>query len=392
MRRHRHYALILAVFLGGILWGIQQSVDYFEATILLEIEADTLKTVGPPVKALSKEDPWASQSLFDTDATGLMAHLGLSNVPSSDQPHEKSALLILIAPVIKGALQSVAFLSVVGSSLFFIGLLCLYRQGHEQGRTIPISAEMKSPAGVAEVSPTPDGYPVAPTYNPNLPHERVHQLTHEIKNPLTGIRLAAKALMEQDTQAGSTFYPVQIVTQVDRIQRVVDRMLLLASLERQERLRVRQRLSVAGVFDGCLVDLKPLLEAHALKVQLDVDATLTIHADFFLMAMLFENVMANAIGFSPPGSSLDVVIEQRDSEVMIVIRDQGPGIPEHLMTKVHEVFFSIPKPGGDHPGTGLGLSIVSEIVSLHGGSWTLTNHPRCGAMATILLPLALAEA
>ncbi len=442
MRRPRLYALILATLAGGLLWGIQKGIDDYEAIAVLPFERETLKTLSIESKMLTAHLKAHLDALKDIPASDLVVRISPPAEPWFSRPvspEERTALLDFMAPVIqetpregsikiKGlrllavaisipqelegpvglliarsieinpdpratlvqALQSVALLSAVVTSSIFLCACFFYRRFNEKG-LVPMSTKIERPddsVGGWQTS-LEDALSSAP--NPNLPHQRVHQLTHEIKNPLTGIRLAAQAMMELDKAEVSTVYPVQIVSQVDRIQRVVDRMLLLASLEQKQRLDVRQWSSVAEIFDHCLDDLKPLLKSHALEVLLDVDATLTIHADLFLMAMLFENVMANAIDYSPPGSCLHVVIEQKGLEVMIQIRDEGPGIPKALLGRVHEVFVSFSQPHRDYPGTGLGLSIVSEIVGLHGGTWTLDNHPLGGAIATILLPIATSE-
>ncbi|NDE55513.1 MAG: hypothetical protein EB071_01380 [Gammaproteobacteria bacterium] len=442
MRRPRLQALILVTLAGGLFLSIQKTLDYYEAIVLRPLEQEGLKTLGFELKMLRANLPASLDALKEMAGNDLIVRVDSSAEPWFSHPvtpEERAQLLGFMAPVVTGtlregtietgglrmlavamplpkgsnsigglligrraivhedqrgalgwALQSVALWSAMITVLFFFCLRVLYKRYNENGLVL-ISAKINRPDDRFGEEHKPQEDAPSEALNPNLPHQRVHQLTHEIKNPLTGIRLAAKAMMELDMEGGSSLYPVQIVSQVDRIQRVVDRMLLLASLEQKQRLDVRQRASVADILDHCLVDLKPLLKSHALRVLLDVDATLTIYADLFLMAMLFENVMANAIDYSPSGSSLHVVIEQKGLEVMIEIRDEGPGIPEALLGRVHEVFVSFSRPNRDHPGTGLGLSIVSEIVGLHGGTWTLANHPLGGAMARIFLPIATAE-
>jgi signal transduction histidine kinase len=442
VRRPRLHALILVTLAGGLFLSIQKTLDFYEAIALRPLEQEGLKTLGFELKMLRANLPESLDSLKEMAGDDLIVRVASSTEPWFSHPvslDERVALLGFMTPVMEGtlregsieigglrmlavamslpkgpdgigglliarlaivnenhrgalgwAMQSVALWSAMITVLFLFCLRVLYKRYNENGLVL-ISAKMNRPDDRFGGGQKPQKDAQSEALNPNLPHQRVHQLTHEIKNPLTGIRLAAKAMMDLDMEGGSTLYPVQIVSQVDRIQRVVDRMLLLASLEQKQRLDVRQRASVADILDHCLVDMKPLLKSHALRVLLDVDATLTIHADLFLMAMLFENVMANAIDYSPSGSSIHVVIEQKGLEVKIEIRDEGPGIPEALLGRVHEVFVSFSTPNRDHPGTGLGLSIVSEIVGLHGGTWTLANHPLGGAMATILLPIARAE-
>ena len=69
------------------------------------------------------------------------------------------------------------------------------------------------------------------------------------------------------------------------------------------------------------------------------------------------------------------------------MRDEGPGVPDYALGRVFDRFYSLARPHSGKKGTGLGLTFVKEIAELHGGSASLDNDPRGGAIATLRLPL-----
>ena len=91
--------------------------------------------------------------------------------------------------------------------------------------------------------------------------------------------------------------------------------------------------------------------------------------DARLVELAISNLLANALDFSPPGSRIAVQLAPQ----RVVVQDSGPGVPDALMHKLGERFFTTPRPNGERSGTGLGLSIVYRIMQLHGGQLHFAN-------------------
>ena len=115
---------------------------------------------------------------------------------------------------------------------------------------------------------------------------------------------------------------------------------------------------------------EPLL-ARARALQLHgVDSTGPWESG--LVELAISNLLQNALDFAPIGSSIDIALKPHG----ITIRDQGPGVPDALLSRLGERFFTTARPNGERSGTGLGLSIVTRIMHLHGGSMQVRNrHP-----------------
>ena len=91
-----------------------------------------------------------------------------------------------------------------------------------------------------------------------------------------------------------------------------------------------------------------------------------------LVTLAISNLLQNALDFSPDGSVISLELAPH----RLTVSDQGPGVPESLLPRLGERFFTTPRPNGERSGTGLGLSIVTRIMHLHGGVMQVENlHP-----------------
>ena len=145
-----------------------------------------------------------------------------------------------------------------------------------------------------------------------------------------------------------------------------------------------------GALLAKIVDGFRLREGERVRFQLDAGAgPLTVDASEDRLTQVFENLLDNALSFSPPGSTVSIRVMGESSTVATRIADQGPGIPEANLSRIFDRFFTHrPDAARREPGhTGLGLAIVSSIVDAYGGTVVVTNAER-GAVFTIRLPRA----
>jgi two-component system, OmpR family, sensor histidine kinase CreC len=129
-------------------------------------------------------------------------------------------------------------------------------------------------------------------------------------------------------------------------------------------------------------------KAHALQANINktCSASLTIQADSFLLGQAVYNLLENALDFSPPNSILQVNVIEKDTQIEISIQDQGTGIPDYALDKIFDKFYSLQRTSTGQKSTGLGLNFVQEVVKLHRGSVSLSNHAEGGVIAIINLP------
>ena len=218
--------------------------------------------------------------------------------------------------------------------------------------------------------------------------DTVHALTHELKSPLSALRGAAELLRENPEAKDRDRFLQNIETESVRLQRIVERMLLLASVEKRGRLAETVTVDLSQRVRSVLASRQIALEQHGLQVVVEVDAAVTVQGDAFLLEQAIGNLLDNAIEFSPMHGSIHIALAGKDRNAELRIRDAGPGIPKFAEKRIFEKFYSLPRPGGGAKSTGLGLSFVREVARLHSGSVRVTNAGECGVLVMLALPLA----
>lgn len=218
----------------------------------------------------------------------------------------------------------------------------------------------------------------------------MHTLAHELKSPIAAIQASAELLREDMPERERAQFLVSILEQNARQRQLIDRLLALVRVEKQQRLDGAERLAVSPLLAQVAQDGAAALAARGAQLQQQCcpgAAGLQVLGDALLLRQALGNMLDNAIGFAPPGSSIELTVCRQGDQVELAVRDHGAGIPEYAQGRLFERFYSLPRPGGAK-STGLGLPFVREVAMLHGGTIEVSNHAGGGALARLLLPLA----
>jgi two-component system phosphate regulon sensor histidine kinase PhoR len=213
--------------------------------------------------------------------------------------------------------------------------------------------------------------------------EFVANLVHELKTPITSLRLAAESLLTDPAPKDRHRFAQRLVKEADLLTKIIDNLRQLGEIE-------------AGTLavDATQFDLGELVRDSVARlgidrpVRTDIPAHLTIATDRPKLVQALDNLLDNAAKFSPPGTPIDVHAEVAGAELLVSVRDHGPGIsPEHW-SRVFERFYKVdrarPREAG---GFGLGLAITKHLVQVLGGRiWTEAARDG-GQVFTIALPL-----
>ena len=219
-------------------------------------------------------------------------------------------------------------------------------------------------------------------------------VTHEIKNPLTSLRSAvetAARVSDPDQQKQLMHIILEDVQRLDRlISDISDASRLDAELSRAETGRIdlgRLLAALVQVHEATSSAGRPGIAYHC-----PTDAALVIDGNEGRIVQVFQNLVTNAISFSPDGGQVTLTVNRVGDRVEVTVDDDGPGIPEGSLEAVFERFYS-ERPEGERFGThsGLGLSISRQIVEAHGGAIAATNRRGAdgrvnGARFTVRLP------
>lgn len=215
----------------------------------------------------------------------------------------------------------------------------------------------------------------------------VQTLTHEIKSPLAAIRGAAELMREDMPDTDRQRFLDNIRSETRRIDTIIEKLLLLSSLETQKFMRSVECIDLNALVEDIRENMQPLLSQKNLTFTVAGDDSCMFDGDPLLVCQAIANLVQNAAEFSPEGGHIIATLSHEIGFVQLMLQDSGPGIPDYAHHKVFDRFYSLQRPDTGRKSSGLGLSLVREIALLHGGSVSLENAPDGGAVATLRLPV-----
>jgi signal transduction histidine kinase len=217
-------------------------------------------------------------------------------------------------------------------------------------------------------------------------------VSHELKTPLTSIRLALHLLLEE---AAGPLTPKQtelLLDARDNAERLLDRIDRLLDLARLEQKREPLDLAPeapAALLRAAAEAIRPRAEDKGVEVAVEVsgeEADLPpVAADAGRLGHALGNLLDNALAYTDRGGRITLSAAAEGDRVVLAVADTGQGIPPEHLGHVFEKFFRVPGQSR-HGGTGLGLAIVREIAQAHGGTVTCDSQPGRGTVFRLTLP------
>jgi len=216
-------------------------------------------------------------------------------------------------------------------------------------------------------------------------------VAHELKTPLTAIRLVAETL-ESRVEPSARIWLERLLSEIERLTNLVKDLLDLGQMDVgiEPHLQISE-VNLADLVRTVWTTLEPLANRKQVSLQYIGDETLTLQIDESRIYRLFLNLLDNSIKHSPALQHITIKTNIVGSQVHIETIDAGEGFPEDVLSHIFERFYRVEssrtRSGLDHGGSGLGLAIAHQIVLLHKGTITASNHPDVGgAWVTITLP------
>lgn len=219
----------------------------------------------------------------------------------------------------------------------------------------------------------------------------VAAVTHELKTPLTAIRLHAEMLRDGlvPDAAKQTAYHATIVAESGRLARLIGNVLDLARLERGERALSPQLGDPATVLDEAVALMEPHAHAQGFSLVVERDpAAGSARFDRDALLQVVINLIDNAVKFTGDGErTITLALRRSGDRVSVAVADHGPGVPESDLRRIFRPFWR----GGREltrraPGTGIGLALVRSLMEGMGGSVQARNQPGGGFAVECLLP------
>jgi signal transduction histidine kinase len=219
----------------------------------------------------------------------------------------------------------------------------------------------------------------------------VSSVTHELKTPLTNIRMYIEMLEQgiaKDTDREQEYFQI-INSEGSRLSRLINNVLDLAKLEKKQRsLNLTQ-----GTFEEVIAEVQTVMQAklrqEGFTLKIVQEDIRPFKYDREAMIQVLINLIENSIKFCRSALKKEITIRiyQESNRVKIAVSDHGPGIPRHALKKVFDDFYRVDNSlARKTRGTGIGLALVKKFVNLIGGDVTAENNPAGGCTITISLP------
>ncbi len=218
----------------------------------------------------------------------------------------------------------------------------------------------------------------------------LRRLDHELKNPVTTIRLGIANLDGKDCPSEEQNASVErIAHQAQRLQSLVEDLRRLAEME--ESSLDRTEVNLPQVLGEAIEMACEKPEWQARKVQLVIQQVpwplSAFSGDRDLLALAFRNLVENALKFSGPDGQVEVRASEDGHVVLVEVDDNGRGILAEDLPHVFDELYR-GENARDLPGSGLGLALARRVVELHGGTIEIHSRPEQGTMMRVRLPLA----
>ncbi|MEO0578277.1 MAG: HAMP domain-containing sensor histidine kinase [Pseudomonadota bacterium] len=217
----------------------------------------------------------------------------------------------------------------------------------------------------------------------------LRHMSHELKTPLANIREGTDLLL--DGTVGNLDGPAHEVTTILRnnglkLQRLIENLLSFSAWQTKSETLALQDFEFMAVVRLVVADHRLQLKSQQIRLHADIEKT-TINADKEMLRTALDNLMSNALKFTPLRGSIFIRAQSAKDTFVIEVADTGPGIPRDEQARVFDPFFQgATEQSGPVAGTGIGLSVVAECARAHGGTIELVNGEFPGAHFRIHIP------
>jgi two-component system, OmpR family, phosphate regulon sensor histidine kinase PhoR len=222
----------------------------------------------------------------------------------------------------------------------------------------------------------------------------ISNVSHELKTPVTSVKGYAETLLDgalEDRATALEFVGI-IDREAGRLSRLIDELLEISRMENRQVSFDIRTLDLREVMEKAYGNLLQKAENEGIRMLLETGAEpLLVRGDADKLQQVLNNLLENAVKYSPPGSQVRISYhrEEEAREAVVRVSDTGPGIPPEDLTRVFERFYRVEKDRSRRQGgSGLGLAIVKHILEGHGGRVWAENNPGKGASFLFTLPLA----
>lgn len=221
--------------------------------------------------------------------------------------------------------------------------------------------------------------------------EFVSNVSHELKTPITSIKVLADSLNGQEEVPNELYkeFMQDIVVEIDRENKIINDLLSLVRLDRTNAVLNIATVNINQLLETILRRLKPIAGVKNIELIFESFRAVSAEVDETKLTLAISNLIENAIKYNIENGWVKVSLNADHQYFYVKVEDSGIGIPKDAQDKVFERFYRVDKARSrETGGTGLGLSIVKNIIVMHKGSIKLYSKEEEGTTFTIRIPLS----
>ncbi len=220
--------------------------------------------------------------------------------------------------------------------------------------------------------------------------EFVSNASHELKTPLSSMKILIESLLYQDGVDEKIYkeFLSDINREIDRLSDIITGLLTLAKTESEAEALTLNKILLSELVHKSVRALQPIARENGVALTFTVSSDPEVECDALKVMQAVMNLVENAIKYTGDGGRVSVTLQRSGGNAMIVIRDNGCGIPENEIPHLFDRFYRVDKARDRGTGgSGLGLHITRKIALLHGGRIDIQSEEGKGSVFTLILPI-----
>ncbi len=210
-------------------------------------------------------------------------------------------------------------------------------------------------------------------------------VAHDLRTPMMRLRVTAEGAIPDVKEPIAKEKLGEILEETESMQKMLEMLMDVSEAESGAMLLKKEQVVVADLCSSVVSVYEFVAEEKEIRLIEEVPESLTVHADPARLRQAVANLADNAIKYSPAGSTVRFIGKTEGKDIVITVRDEGPGIPQEEQARIWERLYRIDA-SRHQPGLGLGLSLVKAIATAHGGDVRVLSEPGEGAAFSLILP------
>ena len=224
--------------------------------------------------------------------------------------------------------------------------------------------------------------------------EFVANVSHELKTPITSVKVLAESLTSQDDVPKEIYkeFMEDIVKEVDREDKIINDLLELVKMDRAGSNLQIELCDIDMMIESIIKRLTPIANKAQVEIVFETIRPVMAEVDATKLSLAFTNIIENGIKYNHEGGKVKVTLDSEPMMFTVTVEDTGSGIPEEDIPNIFERFYRVDKSHSrEIGGTGLGLAIAKGAIVMHRGAVKVESTPGTGSRFDIKIPLSYIE-